>query len=321
MSTRSNKPPVIKNKKTTSSRPKPVYEVEDKKKEFSCLRCDRKFKVQTNNFFYTNSAIYRANNYYVSICKTCVEELFTHYKNILGDEYEAMRRVCIKLDWYYSPIYVDSAKKKSAERGWISAYASTNRLHQNKEKTYDDTLDEERKDTIDSIEDMEKLKDENKLTISDEIVKRWGFGFTAEEYSIMEEHYKMLSQKIVTEDVVQETLVRDLCLSKVLQCRAVQSGETDKFEKLTKLYQATLASAKIKIDTGKFDVDADTFGTWIKDIESYCPAEYYKDKKKYKDYIGTESDWERHIVRPFKNLATGSKDMDEEYVIKDDADA
>ena len=103
MSTRSNKPPVIKNKKTTSSRPKPVYEVEDKKKEFSCLRCDRKFKVQTNNFFYTNSAIYRANNYYVPICKTCVEELFTHYKNILGDEYEAMRRVCIKLDWYYSP--------------------------------------------------------------------------------------------------------------------------------------------------------------------------------------------------------------------------
>ena len=48
-------------------------------------------------------------------------------------------------------------------------------------------------------------------------------------------------------------------------------------------------------------------------IEKYTPAEFYKDKKLFKDADDIGSYASRFIFRPLKNLLTGSKDLDKEF--------
>ena len=50
-----------------------------------------------------------------------------------------------------------------------------------------------------------------------------------------------------------------------------------------------------------------------RDIEEYCPAEYYKDKTLYADFDHLKEYILRFMSRPLKNLLTGSKEMDKEF--------
>jgi hypothetical protein len=53
----------------------------------------------------------------------------------------------------------------------------------------------------------------------------------------------------------------------------------------------------------------DTFGNWVKEIEQFRPAEFFKDKNMYKDVDNVEEYADRHITRPLKNFITGSRDF------------
>ena len=59
-------------------------------------------------------------------------------------------------------------------------------------------------------------------------------------------------------------------------------------------------------------------GIGIEEIEKYTPAEYYKDKKLFKDTDEIGNYWERFIKRPLKNLILGSKVRDTEFYVKDE---
>lgn len=302
--------------KRSSTRPNPVYElIDDEPLFYRCTRCPRKYKRQKGNFLASPSPIYKNNNGYVPICKHCTEELFDHYMAVCGSEYEAIRRLCMKLDLYYADTVVDSAKKRATERGWMAAYVSILNLSQQKDKTYDNTIDEEKTVVIESMDDVYAAED---ISVSEAAIKRWGLGFTPDEYKALDSHYKMLTQKIENLDFIQETLIRDLCTIKVQQVRAMQKSDVDKYEKLTKLYQSTLSNAQLKVSNSQLNNTNDCYGVWLKEIESYCPSEFYQDKDIYKDYFHIGEYLERFIYRPLKNLLTGSKDNDEEFVINNE---
>ena len=50
-------------------------------------------------------------------------------------------------------------------------------------------------------------------------------------------------------------------------------------------------------------------------MEHYEPAEYYADKELYNDWLGIFKYWVKWVLRPVKNLITGSKD----YEISEDS--
>ena len=52
---------------------------------------------------------------------------------------------------------------------------------------------------------------------------------------------------------------------------------------------------------------------WMEEEE---PAFHYRDLEKYKDFLGAETYWENHVIRPLRNLLTGSK----EYTLKETDD-
>ena len=55
----------------------------------------------------------------------------------------------------------------------------------------------------------------------------------------------------------------------------------------------------------------------IRDIEEFCPAEYYKDKKLYMDHDKLREYIDRFMTRPLRNLLTGSKELDKEFCLSD----
>ena len=58
-------------------------------------------------------------------------------------------------------------------------------------------------------------------------------------------------------------------------------------------------------------------GEMIRDIEEYCPAEYYKDKKLFADFDKVREYIDRFMTRPLRNLLTGSKELDKEFSLSD----
>ena len=85
--------------------------------EFHCTMCGKKYTVQKGNFYYSQSPLYAGNEQYMSICKRCVDNLFEDYKEGLGDEEEAVKRTCCKLDMYYSHDIYEEYKKVL---GWLN---------------------------------------------------------------------------------------------------------------------------------------------------------------------------------------------------------
>lgn len=290
----------------------------DNQVTYSCTRCTRKYRKQKGNFAKVRSPLYSSNDGYLHICDHCLAELYQYYLCKLGTEEEAIRRVCMKLDIYYSDKIIKMLHGNEITQSPIKCYISRTNLSQFKSVSYDDTIEEEK--TNDCINNNDDLDCQFDIQITKELISEWGAGFAPEEYQSLSSHYKMLTQKIDNIDFVQETLIRELCIIQVQKSRAMKDHNMDRYEKLAKLYQSTLSNTKLKINGEQFSEDKDAFGIWIAKVENYCPSEYYKDKKKYRDFFGIGEYCERYIYRPLKNLLTGSREKDLEHFIGD-ADA
>ena len=78
-----------------------------------------------------------------------------------------------------------------------------------------------------------------------------------------------------------------------------------------------IEAATTEIEDRKRKVEAEMelkpLGVLYRDIEQFTPAEFYKDKKLYKDFDYLKEYIERFMKRPLKNLLTGSKELDKEF--------
>ena len=102
-----------KQSKITSSKPGKAAPVKEQPKKYYCTRCPRSFTKQKYNFPTSQSPIYRENNGYLPVCRHCIEEMYEHYKDVLGDEKSAIRRVCLKFDIYWNEKIYDMLKKNT----------------------------------------------------------------------------------------------------------------------------------------------------------------------------------------------------------------
>lgn len=286
-----------------------------------CTACGKSYKRQKDNFPSTRSPLFMANNGYVTVCKSCTDKYYYQLVDFFsGNEEKAIERICGLYDWFYDEHAVAASRRISADRSRIGAYPAKLNLRQSSEggSTFLDYIKLVASASIDSYERLEEVKQNDPAAISDRTVKKWGLGYTPEEYDLLNTHYKTLKDQ-ASDDIVTENLIRELCTIKVQQTRSLISGEVDKYVKLTELYQKTLGSANLKPKSNKeseLNAQSDMFGTWTKDIEKYAPADFFADKKIYKDYDGLGEYFQRFIVRPFKNLFTGSKEMDTEFSIR-----
>lgn len=293
----------------------------DERTQFICVCCGKEYKLQKGNFPISRSPLFASNNGYLPYCKHCVERYYSQLVDFFrGNEEKAIDRVCQIADWYYFDDIWASTSKSSASTCRALLYPSKMQLSHWKDKgsTYLDTIADRSSAVVQSYDEFEDKREQGETGITKAQIKRWGLGFEESEYRQLDEHYKSLSESIDTNDVVQDTLAKDLCEIKIQQIRARNKNDVDTFQKLTKLYQDTLKSANLKVRTGEMSTLTDDevcWGNFIRDVERFSPAEIYKDRKLFSDVDGLKDYLERFVLRPVRNFFMGTREMDPEYSI------
>lgn len=275
-----------------------------------CQNCG---ETNKNKFYKSHSGMYSSG--YLPICKNCIRELFDVYSQEYRNHKKAMQRICMAFDIYW----VESVFKSCNvdDKNFIGKYLTSANLHQNKGKTFDSTIAEGMRFSSDfSINE----KDEDEKPIIDEkLIQRWGPGFEANDYEILEEHYDYLKKANPRiENINQEIFINDLCYTKMQQMKAIRGNDIDAYNKLTELYRKTFNQAGLKTVIDTSEMDEFRLGVTAEAIEKYTPAEYYKGRKLFVDYDKLGEYIKRFLLRPLKNLQFGENVRDEEFYIKED---
>lgn len=309
--------------KTTPSQNTEVQKITYSKNEepnfYVCPTCRSHYSKLDGNFPASQSELYAGWDYHIPICRKCLDKLFEHYTNVYGgDEDIAIRRICEKYDIYYNVSLLNASRKITKTRSRIHNYISKANLVQYKNKTFDTTLDEERSNTITSIEDYDKKKSNGEINATKTALKRWGIGVFADtDYAILEEHYKMLKENNPNADNNQEIFIKSLCHLNLLMTKALKENDLDGYTKANGEYAKTFKQAGLKTVEEKDSSNDETFCMTLGFISEYTPEEFYKDKTLYKDSDKLGEYIERHILRPMINLETGSSIRDKEFFVPD----
>lgn len=271
--------------KIASSSPGKAAPVKDAPEVYSCTRCTRTFKKQKTNFSVVQSPMWKENGGYLPVCRHCVEEMYEHYKSVLGDEKAAIRRICMKFDIYWSEKVYNMLNKTSTTNSRVLGYISRSNLYQVEGKTYDDTLDEEAAASLDdslwlrrddSDESSDKILEVTPFEIDQDTVDFWGPGLRPSMYMELEQRRRYWVNHLpkgVELDIGIEALIRQICNLEVDINRDRAAGKS--VDKAIATYNTLLGSAMLKPSQKTDGVDSSLektpFGVWIKRWEDKRP--------------------------------------------------
>lgn len=275
-----------KQSKVASTRlkdPKPL----DERTEFYCCRCGKKYKRQKGNFSVSQSPLYKGNNGFLPLCYTCVDEIYQHYRDALGNERDAIRRVCSKLDIYWDEAIFNMVKTSQSTNSRMRTYISRSNIIQFIGNTYDVTLDKEAGHMSDTpsnkVSRADVPKDEYVPVLSledipEETIRFWGSGYTPEVYLDLNRRYEDLTSgrngevAYANDDPVQNGILKKLC---ILDRRIETGGMTGaKISDDINSYNQLLGSGNLKPSQKRSDSqvsDSNPFGVWIQKWENEKP--------------------------------------------------
>ncbi len=157
-----------------------------------------------------------------------------------------------------------------------------------------------------ALQDM-NVKRENEIK---ELKMLWGDTFSIDDLSYLEYRFTIYTDGMELTEY-QASRYRDLCLCE-LKVKNMEEVKTN---------MALKANIAKELGIDKFSTDREKteaekyLENDIYMMEHYEPAEYYADKDLYKDWLGIHKYWIKWVLRPVKNLITGSKD----YEISEDS--
>ncbi len=276
-------PKVSKVNKAASTRPGEAAPPKIPLNRFICTRCGQIFKRQKLNFPCSQSTVFRGNNGHLPICNHCLDDLFAHYKEVLGGEQEAMRRICMKFDIYWHPDIYAMISKANTSNSRVRGYISKTNLIKYVGKTYDDTLDEEsRLVQVRFNAPVEENTASQAISFGDvpaptaETIDFWGPGYTPEVYFDLDRRYK--NWTIGKEELLDESstaLYKQVCLCELNIARNMAAGKP--IEAAQKSMSELLGSLNVKPVQKKQDevlnesFDNMPFGLGIKMCENMRP--------------------------------------------------
>lgn len=277
---------------------------------FKCTRCGREYSKQKGIYHSSFSPLFRENNGYVPICNVCIDELFDHYRGRMPSEEDAMRRLCMICDLYWTPTLYESIKRNgSASISLIRAYISKLNLSKYNGKTFDDTIDEERLAAADIVvadkpkpqpaEEPPVEKKEKKQTVtlpteapkpSADTILFWGSGLTPEIYQDLNLRFQRWTREVPKpmSDAV-EGLYKQLCIAEVNVNQNMGMGKSA--EASQKIIADILVKLGISPDQqveedNSMDADDTPMGVWVRRWEDKRPLPEPEEDDDMKDSAG-----------------------------------
>lgn len=285
----------------------------DSAKRCSCTKCEKPF--QSRNFYKSNSSFYI--NGYLPICKDCLDETFEMYVKEYHSAKRAVQRICMAYDIYYSDAIYNKCLDGDGSIS-IATYIQKSSMPQHKNKTFDTSLGEGFYFTGESNGINMGVADCGEEPEADpKLVEKWGAGFLPDDYEVLESHYITLKKNNPNANNNQEIFITSLCHLNMMMVKALKNADLDGYAKANDQYSKTFTKAGLKT-VQEVDMSSDDcWGEWVRRIEEYTPAEYYKNKSLFKDFDGIGDYFKRFVLRPLKNLMHGTTDRDYEYCVKD----
>ncbi len=292
----------------------------DDKYPYHCSACGKGYMRQKDNFNVTPSPYYAGNGGYLTICRRCLDKSFEYYRDEVfdGDQDKAMELLCATINTCFDEgAWANAKKHPSPNRSKVSQYFSKLNLAQTKGASYSDTILYRRANKVENAETIQAVKDNPKIMTPIETIQLFGLGFSDQDYETLQYEYDDWVKKYgEPEDKRQDELYKSLCYLKLQLQKSVQNGDSG-IGALAKTYKEYINAATTELEDRRQkkeeSVQLNPLGLWARDIEKYTPAEFYKDKKLFKDFDDIGSYCSRFIFRPLKNLLTGSKELDKEY--------
>ena len=249
----------------------------------------------------SQSPLYRGNHGYIPTCRNCIDEMFNHYKQVMGDEKEALKRICMKFDIYWNEEVYNMLSKANTSTSRVLTYIARTNLIKYQGKTYDDTLDEEYNSALSAYIRPVLTDDEgdNEGVQIDESVRAfWGAGFNDAWYEELNSRYDYWTSKFPTDfelGVGTQALLRQICILETQINKDLMAGKP--VEKLVNSLNTLLGSANLKPEQLKKDEAIDSsienmpLGVGVKKWEDTRPlpdmAPEFKDVDGIIKYIST----------------------------------
>lgn len=252
--------------------------------KFYCSRCGTAFSRQKGYFPVSHSPMYRGMGY-LPFCNECIDTMYDEYKQELGGDRAAMRRMCMKLDLYWNDSIFDMVERTAGVNSKVRNYIGKTNMIRFIDKCFDDTLRDEgnvealQVDQEDSIKAGYLPEDEasEDINIPEDVILFWGPGYTPKMYLELEERRKFWISRFpdgYNFDIGEEALIRQICNLEIdiNHDRAAGKSIDKNVNTLnTLLGSANLKPAQKKNEEADAELDNMPFGVGIRKWENTRP--------------------------------------------------
>lgn len=248
--------------------------------KYYCCRCGTAYSRQKGYFPVSHSPMYRGSGY-LPMCNDCIESMYEQYKVTLADDKEAMRRICMKLDLYWSENIYDMVERTAGVQSRVRNYIGKTNIIRFIDKTFDNTLAEEATRNVAQTSDMFSFAErepqdsdaDDVPDIDQDIIDFWGTGFSPDFYVELERRYKDWTDGAVIADPGKRSLYKQICILETTINRDSAQGKA--IDKNVNALNTLLGSMNLKPaqkkDEADAAVDGTPFGVWIRKWENTRP--------------------------------------------------
>lgn len=265
--------------------------------------------------FFTATDIFLDTSGYMSVCKTCVDDL---YNRIYENEH-SIDRTILKMCRIFNVVYGESAiqalhshiktvEEKGGQVTGVFGIYKTKLMSTQKMRMGNRDLDIDLTFVEPSHEVVAAIKDSG-LDDQEYFEESWGKGLNEEEYRFLETEFAKWKRTTKCDTQGEEILVRELCHKQnEIRKSRVEGRSVDGLVKSLQEIMKNSALTPALQNVASGGKSAEAFGVWIKDIEQLSPAEWFAEQEKYRDMDGMSQDM-NDIRRSIGNFITGSRDF------------
>lgn len=252
--------------RTTADKKLPRVKIPPSWSGGKCMCCGKIYDVRKGNFSKTQSQWFVGNDGYLPWCNECKEKMFDFYTKKYGDENEAIKRLAMLFDIFYCDGLLEAAEHSTTSVPKINTYMGRLNMRQHAGKSYDDTLDQEKKDAL-------AAGRTGNTKVTQKMIRFWGDGFDERDYLFLEDHYQNWITRQECKTVSQETLFKQIAKAELNSEKAYATGDTKKIKEATDNLLNLMTSANVKPNQTNDNAlaESNTFGTLIQKWEEEEP--------------------------------------------------
>jgi hypothetical protein len=225
----------------------------------TCTKCLKPKKPKTD--FYMSYSIAHADGR-LPICKQCISE-------IAGEDYKDIQTALRMVDRPWLPHLWKSALEDKRET--LGAYFVLINAKDFRHMTWADSVFNENEDNNpSSIPKTETPATKEQFVVTDEIMEKWGYGFTDQEYMFFEKKYNFVKNNYPERTALHSEALKDWVIKKVKEDLAIAHGDIKEAKEWSKLASEAAVAAKInpnQLSKSDLSDGLDTFGQLVRTVE------------------------------------------------------